>query len=399
MHPDGAVVELSITLLDKCKSKTRTGKSSLHESVWKLGRDVGMYELTTSTLSNCGYIFAFGGKRWKSNEHPNLTLAQAGVTKSGDLVEYSGDFDPIAPPVPGAVPSAGPGAPGSIEVKVTLQDITKSVTRIQRTSPEKCVWSFGEEVGMTGLKTSALSHGQYAFRFKGQQWCSVKHPTVTLAQLGVAHGDAVEFLADLEAAAPSRGGTGGASRVELQVTLADKFKSWTETRQASLDQCVWRFGEDAGMRKLTTGPLSNYGFVFHHGGKEWRSNQHPKLTLAEAGVVGGEAVEFGGDFEPVAAFVAPSPLVELHVTLLDRSKSSTAIGKTCLEKCVWRFGMEVGMQKLTTSTLSNNGYLFRFGGKQWRSNQDPNLTLAEAGVCKEGEMVEFLGDFEPVAKP
>ena len=57
------------------------------------------------------------------------------------------------------------------------------------------------------------------------------------------------------------------------------------------------------------------------------------------------------------------------------------------------------MQKLTTSTLSNNGYLFRFGGKQWRSNQDPNLTLAEAGVCKEGEMVEFLGDFEPVAKP
>lgn len=51
----------------------------------------------------------------------------------------------------------------------------------------------------------------------------MKHPTVTLAQLGVAHGDAVEFLADLEAAAPSRGGTGEASRVELQVTLADKL--------------------------------------------------------------------------------------------------------------------------------------------------------------------------------
>ena len=53
------------------------------------------------------------------------------------------------------------------------------------------------------------------------------------------------------------------------------------------------------------------------------------------------------------------------------------------------------MQKLTTSTLSNHGYLFRFGGKEWRSNQHPNLKLAEAGVC-EGDLVEFLGDFEPV---
>ena len=140
-----------------------------------------------------------------------------------------------------------------------------------------------------------------------------------------------------------------------------RFKSWTETRQASLDQCVWRFGEDAGMRKLTTGPLSNYGFVFHHGGKEWRSNQHPKLTLAEAGVVGGEAVEFGGDFEPVAAFVAPSPLVELHVTLLDRSKSSTAIGKTCLEKCLGELGAHrlfVCLAELGESPLFWGAYFF-----------------------------------------
>lgn len=35
-------------------------------------------------------------------------------------MEYSGDFDPIAPPVPGAVPSAGPGAPGSIEVTLGI---------------------------------------------------------------------------------------------------------------------------------------------------------------------------------------------------------------------------------------------------------------------------------------
>lgn len=58
--------------------------SSSTSEVWKLGRDVGMYELTTSTLSNCGYIFAFGGKRWKSNEHPNLTLAQAGRAWTDD---------------------------------------------------------------------------------------------------------------------------------------------------------------------------------------------------------------------------------------------------------------------------------------------------------------------------
>lgn len=41
--------------------------------------------------------------------------------------------------------------------------------------------------------------------------------------------------------------------------------------------------QEVGMRGLTTGPLSNYGYVFRCGGTEWRSNQHPNLTLAEAG--------------------------------------------------------------------------------------------------------------------
>ena len=58
------------------------------------------------------------------------------------------------------------------------------------------------------------------------------------------------------------------SSIELSVMLADKWRSWTETHKASPDQCVWRFGEDAGMRKLTTGPLSKYGYVFRYGDRE-----------------------------------------------------------------------------------------------------------------------------------
>lgn len=102
-----------------------------------------------------------------------------------------------------------------------------------------------------------------------------------------------------------------------------------------------------GMRKLTTGPLSNYGYVFRCGGQEWRSNRHPNLTLAEAGLTqDGGSVEFLGDFEPPSA-VAASPLVELHVTLLNKDKTTeTSTHKTSLEKGVWRFGEEqVGQTK------------------------------------------------------
>ena len=385
--PSSPVVELSIKLLDKSKSKTKQVKTSLQNCVWKLGQDAGMYELTTSSLSNCGYVFAFGGKKWKSNYYPNLTLAEAGVSKSGESVEFTGDFEAFNPTVP-----ATPAAPIPIELKVTLQEVSRSMTRIWRTTPDKCVWKFGEEVGMTTLATS-LSNGGYIFRFGGKQWSSSRHPNLKLFETGLSNGAAVEFQVDLE---PSGAAGPMAESMELSVMLVDKWNSSTVTCRAFPDQCVWRFGEDAGMRKLTTGPLSKYGYVFRYGDGEWKSNQYPNLTLAETGVLSGGVVEFRGDFEAFEPAKEASPLVGLHVTLLDRSKSSTTTGKTRLDKCVWVFGNEVGMTKLTTSTLSNSGYLFRFGGKKWRSNQHPNLTLAEAGVCKEGDMVEFLGDFDPV---
>ena len=51
-----------------------------------------MQELSTSSLSKFGYILRVNGKTWKSNQHPNLTLLEAGVT-GAELIEFSGDFE------------------------------------------------------------------------------------------------------------------------------------------------------------------------------------------------------------------------------------------------------------------------------------------------------------------
>ena len=60
---------------------------------------------------------------------------------------------------------------------------------------------------------------------------------------------------------------------------------------------------------------------------------------------------------------------------------------------VWKFGEEVGMT--TLSTLSK--YIFRRqGGESYKERMYPNLTLADVGV-REGDTVEFAGDFDPVA--
>ena len=59
----------------------------------------------------------------------------------------------------------------------------------------------------------------------------------------------------------------------------------------------------------------------------------------------------------------------------------------------------MGMAKLSTHSRSNAGYVFRRqGGEEYRSNACPNLTLTDVGV-REGDTVEFLGDFEPFVPP
>ena len=54
----------------------------------------------------------------------------------------------------------------------------------------------------------------------------------------------------------------------------------------------------------------------------------------------GDMVEFKGDF--MAAFPQAS-VVNLHVTLLDKSKSRTVGGSASLNETVWKFGEQVGM--------------------------------------------------------
>ena len=85
----------------------------------------------------------------------------------------------------------------------------------------------------------------------------------------------------------------------------------------------------------------------------------------------------------------------MTVVLLDKSKSWTSAARAKLSTSVWTFGTAVGMAKLSTHSRSNGGYVFRRqGGEEYRSNACPNLTLADVGI-REGDTVEFLGDFEP----
>lgn len=150
----------------------------------------------------------------------------------------------------------GNGMAPSMDLKVTLSDLSKSVTRFCKTSLEKCVWSFGDELGMRKLTTSAQSKGGYIFRHHGRSWRSQEHPKLTLAEAKVCSGDAVEFLGDFEAfgeqAAP-------AMAIEVEVRFRDKAKTWTELAKVPVDQSVWRLGEDLGMRKLTTSFLPRFG--------------------------------------------------------------------------------------------------------------------------------------------
>ena len=86
--------------------------------------------------------------------------------------------------------------------------------------------------------------------------------------------------------------------------------------------------------------------------------------------------------------------VTLTVVLMDKSKSRTVTGRARMGDSVWKFGEEVGMPTLTTSSRSQGGYVFRRqGGESYRERLYPHLTLADVGV-REGDTVEFTGDFD-----
>ena len=74
-------------------------------------------------------------------------------------------------------------------------------------------------------------------------------------------------------------------RIEMVETCSNQpGKSVTKICRTGLDKCVWTLGQDAGTAMLTC-PASN-GVVFSYAGRQWRSNQHPQLTLAEVGFSG-----------------------------------------------------------------------------------------------------------------
>jgi len=310
------------------------------------------------------------------------------------MVEFKGDFMAAFPEV-AASPTSVPTTTSTIDMvdlKVTLDGLSKSLTKMCKASLDRCVWDFGKDVGMATLSVSPQSNG-YVFSHAGHSWRSNEHPNLTLVEAGVRQsGDEVIFTSDFQALAASAGPPG---TIDVTVVLLDRSKSRTITAKAPLDRDVWTWGTEVGMRQLTTGPLSKYGYVLRCGGSEWRSNRHPHLTLKDCGVTSGDVIEFLGDFEPPKSAAESQSLVEVHVTLLDDNKAETCTYKTSLDKGVWRFGEECGMQTLKTSSLSNFGYVFHLGENAWRKAHHPNLTLVDAGV-KPGDTIKFTGDFEQI---
>jgi hypothetical protein len=73
----------------------------------------------------------------------------------------------------------------------------------------------------------------------------------------------------------------------------------------------------------------------------------------EAGVhQGGEAILFLADFQPLpGATKSCGEVVELTVTLLDKSKSWSKTAKAPLERSVWIFGQEMGMGMVQAADL------------------------------------------------
>ena len=277
---------LHVNLMDKSKTKTVVCSAALDSNVWSFGEHVGMTTLTTSRDSGGGYVFERGSTRWRSCEHPSLTLRQAGAC-DGDEVTFMGDFEPCV---------SAAGASGSVTLHVNLMDKSKTKTVVCSAALDSNVWSFGEHVGMTTLTTSSESGGGYVFERGSKLWRRCQHPSLTLRQAGACDGDEVTFMGDFE---PCVSATGASVSGVLHVNLMDKSKTKTVVCSAALDSNVWSFGEHVGMTTLTTSRDSGGGYVFERGSTRWRRCQHPSLTLRQAGARDGDEVTFMGDFDPL----------------------------------------------------------------------------------------------------
>jgi len=410
-------LKLRATLRDEGRSWERMGTTLLNSTVWEFGTSVGMRDLAALH----GYLFSHAGKTWRSNQHTALTLSAAGV-QDGDLVEFAGDFEPLAGDEPAVQPRAadsvsdgeaggsrastangrdasakdspkegarpgsrGVGTPQGTKKDAGATDSPKEGTRPVRT-PE----------GSRGVRTPESTKKDASVKDSAKE--GARAVTTPEGSRGVRTPDGTkkdtiatsESTPAADGAVPSApAAPAPAAKAQIRVTLIDHKKRQREcVGRASLETCVWDFGVSVGMDHLAT----LHGYLFTYAGQTWLSNgpnKHQSLTLAAAGVQDGETVTFAGDFESV---------VYLNVTLADNVVSRQRFGKASALTSVWLFGELLGLRTLEAQLVPGCGYTFRKdGGPTWRSKQYPNLTLAATAV-KSGDWVEFAVEVPPEPK-
>eukprot|EP00439_Symbiodinium_sp_Y106_P044716 s7022_g5.t1 len=183
MAAPGDFVSLTVRLVDRSRTVEKAWQGTTYLSVWHLGRDVGMLEL--SSLNGRGYLFTHDGRRWSNLIHPNLRLSDVGV-KEGSVVEFSGDFDKSA------------GTP--LILQVHLMDRSKTTEEFGAVLPEACVWDLGMSLGMEKLSTL----GGHIFSFEGRRWKSLEHPSLTFAEVVGGGSEGQELLVAFEGDFTSR---------------------------------------------------------------------------------------------------------------------------------------------------------------------------------------------------
>lgn len=374
-------LKLRATLRDEGKSWERMGTTLLNSTVWEFGTSVGMRDLAALH----GYVFSHAGKTWRSHQHTALTLSAAGV-HDGDLVEFAGDFEPVAGDEPQPLDSVSDGEAGRSRASTANgsrdgggKDSPKEGTR----PGSRGVGTPGSTQKDASVKDSPKEGARAVRTPEGSR--GVRTPDGTKKETSATSESKITGDTDVPSAptAPA-----AAPKAQIRVTLIDHKKRQREcVGRASLETCVWDFGVSVGMDHLAT----LHGYLFTYAGQTWLSNgpnQHQSLTLAAAGVQDGETVTFAGDFESV---------VYLNVTLADKV-SRQRFGKASALTSVWLFGELLGLRTLEAQILPGCGYTFRKdGGPTWRSKQYPNLTLAATAV-KSGDWVEFAVEVPPEPK-
>ena len=297
--------------------------------VWEFGTSVGMRDLAALH----GYLFSHAGKTWRSNQHTALTLSAAGV-QDGDLVEFAGDFEPLAGDEPAVQPRAadsvsdgeaggsrastanGRDASAKDSPKEGARPGSRGVGTRQGTkkdagatdSPKEGTRPVRTPEGSRGVRTPESTKKDASVKDSAKE--GARAVTTPEGSRGVRTPDGTkkdtiatsESTPAADGAVPSApAAPAPAAKAQIRVTLIDHKKRQREcVGRASLETCVWDFGVSVGMDHLAT----LHGYLFTYAGQTWLSNgpnKHQSLTLAAAGVQDGETVTFAGDFESVAA--------------------------------------------------------------------------------------------------